>query len=354
VSEGAIPESVRAAWSALQDGFEVEPGTTGLLHHTLRLSTTAGERFVLQRVSDVFAPAIQDNIAAVTTHLAARDFPTFRLVLTREGATSLDLAEGGRWRLLTRLDGVSFHRVQSARQVRTAAELVSRFHAALDDFEAPLAPMGLPFRDTALYRRGLVTALEEHPEHRCHADVSALARRIDAAFGALGPAPATRERVIHADLKISNVLFAGEAAPERDLATALIDFDTLMRAPLWSEWGDAWRSWCNPREEDERVATFDLSFFAASVDGIAAGLAGEIAADEREALVDATERIALELATRYATDALEERYFAWDTGRFGDAAAHNLVRAEGQLSLYEAARATREQRRRILAERLPV
>ncbi len=354
MSEGAIPESVRAAWSALEGGFEVETGTTGLLHHTLRLSTTAGERFVLQRVSDVFAPEIQDNIAAVTTHLAARDFPTFRLVPTREGATSLEAGVGERWRLLTRLDGVSFHRVQSAEQVRSAAELVGRFHAALDDFDAPLAPMGLPFRETALYRRGLATALEERADHRRHEDVSALAPRIDAAFEALGPAPATRERVIHADLKISNVLFAGEAAPERDVATALIDFDTLMRAPLWSEWGDAWRSWCNRRGEDERVATFDLAYFAASVDGIAMGLAGEIDADERDALVDATERIALELATRYATDALEERYFAWDSERFDDAAAHNLVRAEGQLSLFEAARATRDERRRILTERLPV
>ena len=77
-----------------------------------------------------------------------------------------------------------------------------------------------------------------------------------------------------------------------------------------------------------------------------------VESDERESLVDATERMALELATRYATDVLEGRYFAWDEKRFADGAAHNLVRAEGQISLFEAARAVRRERERVLLDRL--
>ncbi|MEM9175192.1 MAG: aminoglycoside phosphotransferase family protein [Myxococcota bacterium] len=348
------PEAVRQAWSVLDAGFEVEPGASGLLHRTLRLNTQAGERFVLQRVSDVFAPEIHDNIAAVTRHLAARGFATFRLVETRFGGPCLDLGEGGRWRLLTRLDGVTFDRLEGVAQARSAGTLVGRFHAALDDFAAPLAPMGIPFRDTPLYRRQLVDALARHAEHDRHAAVAALRERIEAGLSHLGDAPVTRARVIHADLKVSNVLFAGAVGPARDEAVALIDFDTLMRAPLRDEWGDAWRSWCNRRGEDEREAVFDLEVFAASLAGFVEGFGRPIERAERDSLVDATERIALELATRYATDALEESYFAWDREQFARAADHNLIRAEGQLSLYDAARACRDERAEILAATFPV
>lgn len=354
-AEARVPTAeLRRAWAPLASGFEVEPGATGLLHQTVRLNASDGGRFVLQRVSAVFSPAIEDNIAAVTRHLAARGFPTFELVATVDGALGLDLGAAGRWRLLTRLDGVSFDRLQSVEQARSAGALVGRFHATLDDFEAPLAPMGLPFRDTPLYRQRLLEALERHAGHARHADVSDLRARIDAGFGALDTSPRTRERVIHADLKISNVLFADEALPGRDEAVALIDFDTLMRAPLHAEWGDAWRSWCNRRGEDEREALFDLDVFTASVEGFAQGFGQPLGRAERDSLVDATERLALELATRYATDALEEAYFGWDRERFGSAAEHNLIRAEGQLSLFEAARACRADRAAILETRLPV
>lgn len=354
MNEVRVPAEVGAAWVELAGGFSTERGPTGLLHQTVRVANAAGERFVLQRVSAVFAPEIHDNIAAVTAHLAARGLHTFRLVPTRTGAWSLDLGPAGRWRLLTRLDGVSFDRIASLEQARSAAALVGRFHAALADFDAPLAPMGLPFRDTPLYRSRLETALAAHRDHAQRAAVSDLRERIDRGFAVLGPPLATRERVIHADLKISNVLFAGRAEPDRDRAVALIDFDTLMRAPLYCEWGDAWRSWCNRRGEDEGEATFDLDVFAATVEGFAEGFARGVDRHERASLIDATERMALELATRYATDALEGDYFAWDAERFPDATAHNLVRAEGQLALFAAARATRDERRSILEGALPV
>lgn len=353
--DAGVPSvELRRAWAPLASGFEVEPGATGLLHQTVRLNAKDGGRFVLQRVSDVFSPAIQDNIAAVTRHLAARGFETFELVATRNGERSLDLGAAGRWRLLTRLDGVSFDRLESVAQAKSAGALVGRFHATLDDFDDPLAPMGIAFRDTPLYRQRLAEALEHHSGHDRHREVTDLSARIAEGFALLGAAPRTRSRVIHADLKISNVLFAGEEPPARDEAVALIDFDTLMRAPLHSEWGDAWRSWCNRRGEDESEAVFDLEIFRASIEGFARGFGQPIDRVERDSLVDATERLALELATRYATDVLEESYFAWDRERFERAADHHRIRAEGQLSLFEAARRCREERAVILESVLPI
>ena len=78
---------------------------------------------------------------------------------------------------------------------------------------------------------------------------------------------------------------------------------------------DAWRSWCAVVDDESGPtagAAFDLEIFRASVDGYREGLGRPVPEPERQTLVLATDRIALELALRFATDALEERYFAWD------------------------------------------
>ena len=46
--------------------------------------------------------------------------------------------------------------------------------------------------------------------------------------------------------------------------------------------------------------------------------------------------ITLELAARFALDALEERYFRWDRQRFAAAWEHNLLRACNQLQVWRA------------------
>jgi Ser/Thr protein kinase RdoA (MazF antagonist) len=299
-------------------------------------------------VSDVFAPEIHENIAAVTHHLRQRGLVTFELVPTKEGALCAEFGLHGRWRLLTHLDGISFEEVQSRAQARSAAELIGRFHAALDDFEAPLAPMGIPFRNTALYLARMDRALDEHAGHRLGEPVRGIAQQIHTGFERLGPPMAAPERVIHGDLKLANILFEGSEPPARDRALALIDFDTLMRAPLWSEWGDAWRSWCAVGGDENEERSFDLAIFESSVEGFVAGYPRRLSTVERDSLVLATERIALELAARFATDALEESYFAWDEARYSAAGEHHLVRARGQLGLFEAAWACRSERAAIL------
>ena len=49
--------------------------------------------------------------------------------------------------------------------------------------------------------------------------------------------------------------------------------------------------------------------------------------------------MALELAVRFAADALRESYFGWDAERFESCGHHNLVRARGQLDVARQARA---------------
>jgi Ser/Thr protein kinase RdoA (MazF antagonist) len=342
-----LPQALRDAFPALAGEIAIRALSGGLLHQTLHVRTTGGE-YVLQRVSDVFSPAIHQNIAAVTSHLAAKGMPSTELVANRAGDLSTPLGADGRWRLMRHLGGVSFESLASLEQARSAGHLVGRFHAAIEDFEGPLAPLGIPYRDTPHYLAALDQTLEAHAAHRLAADITPLGRLVIETFEAWGPAPRVRSRVIHGDLKLSNLLFESRTPPGRDVAFAIIDLDTLMRAPLWVELGDAWRSWCGVDREDLEEIDFDLQIFETSLAGFLEGLGAALSPGEAESLAMAPERIALELCARFVTDALEESYFAWDPARYTSHGDHNADRARRQWSLLRAMETSRSDRAAIV------
>jgi len=305
-------------------------------------------QYVLQRVNPVFASGIHANIHVVTEHLAQKGLCTPRLLPTGDGHLYVDIKECGRWRLLTRVAGVSFDRVCSSEQARAAGALIARFHSALADLDAPLEPIGLALHDTAHHLSALAEALRAHADHPLHSDVSNLAKDIFDANQSRELLSQLPERIAHGDLKFNNLLFRSEDAPGNNEAIALIDLDTLSRLPLYVELGDAWRSWCNRKGEDAVEAELDLGIFKASLDGYLGALEFAIEAAERRSLALGIERISLELAARFAADALEESYFGWDAQRFARAGEHNLLRARCQWSLYQQAVATREERFALL------
>ncbi len=341
-------ERVLAAYPRLDSTrIEAHAMGSGLLHESFAVTTPSGE-FVAQRVSPIFSAAIHDNIRAVGRHLVERGCKTVTLCETASGALYVDLPGGARWRLMERLPGATFETCSGAAQARSAGAQVAAFHAALADFQAPLAPMGIPYHETPRYLADLADAIARHADHPRRADVAALADRLFAAMSQLRPAADLPRRVVHGDLKFSNVMFAGESVRDRDRATALIDLDTLCRLPVYYDMGDAWRSWSNRRAEDVPEAELDLEIFTAAADGYLSHPELQLDVTERRSLDHAFELLTLEVCARFATDALNECYFAWDPDRFSTASEHNWARARGQWSLFEQARATRTERLRGL------
>jgi len=332
---GAFPEVGRARAAPLRGG---------LINLTYAVEGERGS-FILQRLSAIFDPAIHHNIVAVTERLRARGLQTPVLLRASDGRPWADLGEDGIWRVMTRVSGVSHDTVQGPAQAWAAGGLVARFHSALADLSYTFQAVRQGVHDTPNHLRNLERALKDHPGHRLHGEVAALARELFAAIDALPAIGAQRSWVVHGDLKISNLLFApGDPAQ----AVCLVDLDTVGRMPLWQELGDAWRSWCNPRGEDVSSASFDHAIFAASLAGYRDSLTVPLHAEERAALAAAPEWIALELTARFAADALNERYFGWDRGRFPAAGEHNLLRARGQLALARAAAKGRDERASLL------
>ena len=320
------------------------PLGSGLINRTLRIVTSADETLVLQQINSIFSPAIHDNVRAVTEHLAARGLMTPRIVPTTDGRPCADLGPDGIWRLMTFVPGATFDVAASTAQVEAAGHLVGRFHAALDDLRHEFVGLRTGVHDTERHLRTLREALAEHAGHRLAADVLPLGRAILDAAGTLLPLPALPPRICHGDLKFNNLLFVDTEPPGRDQALCLVDLDTVAPMSLAHELGDAWRSWCNPHGEEREDARFDLEVFAASLTGYREGLGRPFTADERQALLLGVEWISLELAARFAADALRECDFGWDPKRFPGRGEHNLRRARSQWNLHRAAHETRAER----------
>jgi Ser/Thr protein kinase RdoA (MazF antagonist) len=328
------------------EGAEVETIGGGLINESFLIRFGA-LRYVLQRVSPIFDPAMHANIVAVTDHLARHNIETPHLIPTSDGQPYAELEDIGCWRLQTHMDGITHHRLPGPQHAEAAAELVGQFHIALDDLEHTFVGTRIGVHDTAKHLANLRSAVADHKDHRLHARVAALAHQLLAAAAELLPLDDQPLRVCHGDLKISNIMFRKNSEVPR--ALCLIDLDTLGPMSLAHELGDAWRSWCNPfREDDRDAATFDMGIFEASWRGYRLGVGGQLDSTKRIALLSGPEWVSLELAARFAADALHESYFGWDQTRFSSAGDHNLVRAEGQWALHRATVGTREQRAAML------
>jgi Ser/Thr protein kinase RdoA (MazF antagonist) len=331
-----VDPHITAAWNLEPDSLR--PLGTGLINRTYLVRGRDGEWCVLQQVNPMFPAAVNEDIEAVTEHLAARGLPTPRLVRTAAGSLCVP-DPAGAWRVLTRVAGRVLDAVENARQAREAGRLLATFHRALEDFSHDFRHVRAPVHEPARHLAELARAIESHRQHRLHADAARLAEEILAAIATLPDLPATPVRIVHGDPKISNLVFATDS----DCAVCLIDLDTVGRMALPFELGDAFRSWCNIASEDDPRGRFSAELFAAAVAGYGAVASGWLRPDEVDATVDATATIQLELAARFCADVVNESYFGWNSQRFATRGDHNLARARGQLAVHRSLMAQRPQ-----------
>ena len=336
----AVPETAKNAllgWArfGVERGAEhLERAESGLINQTWTIRDLEGRPTgVLQRLNTaIFTPRVHEDIAAVTAHLAAKGLATPRLVPTDAGKLWWWENEDGVWRRFDWIGDRTIEKVIRPEDAAAAGRLVGRFHKATEDFDWEFRSARGGFHDTPLRMKQLRTVLEKYPNHRLFTAVKPLAKSIFDHFTWLREPAELPRRVVHGDLKISNIRF------QNDEALALIDLDTLAWGTLDAELGDAFRSWCNSSSEDDENPTFSIDIFAAGLRGYAE--TSNPTDPEWEALVDGVERITLELSARFAADALEEKYFGFHA-KYGGCGEHNLLRATGQFRLAQSLRAQR-------------
>jgi Ser/Thr protein kinase RdoA (MazF antagonist) len=335
----AIPTEVLAAYGFAPE-VEVELVARGLINRTFYVD----HHMVLQKLHPIFGPEVNLDIEAITTRLAEAGLATPRLVRTHDGRAWVE-HEGETWRALSRVTGSTVDRMPTPASARSAGALVGRFHRALAGVRHDFRFVRAGVHDTARHLAILAERLATDRGHRSYDAVEPIARTILERGSSIQTHAGLPRRIIHGDLKVSNVVF-----DESGAALALIDLDTLQNETLAVELGDALRSWCNPHAEDAATSGVDVAIFEAAVHGYATVARDALTAVEARSIVSGFERIALELASRFCADALAESYFRWDRERFSSATEHNLSRARSQLALVESIAGSRVELERIAAE----
>lgn len=339
----SIPLPVRNAYGLSADDAELEiqhvPSNINATYIVRSPRSEVGA-LVLQRLHTVFGAQVHLDIEAVTTHLTSKGVETPCLVRNQSGelwTTDPSTPERRVWRALTFVDGVTLHQTRDAATLESAAALLGTFQRNLDDL-AHVFVHERPLHDTPRHLSNLEAALQSE-RGVSDRDARELGLTIlQQADGIRVDFRSLPQRIIHGDPKLSNVLFYREPA---GLARCMIDLDTVGRGYVAYELGDALRSWCNPGGEDAAAPTLQPESFAAVVRGYARTCPDAVAPAELFSALDGFETVSLELASRFAADAINDSYFGWDVTRFASRREHNLVRARSQLALSRLVRAQR-------------
>lgn len=279
--------------------------TDGSINETFEITTADEEKFIVQRMAPIFPPSVMDNLSLVEPYVVKAGVAIPHGVKTVVG-DSYVVNGGGTWyRALTYIPGKTIHDSISVAGAKSAGQLVGRFHSALADCQAELAEAIPHFHDTAFYLRKMQRIADNCVDEAKRSSLGPIVREIAERAQDLALDVTTfPQRIIHADLKVSNVRFG-----ERDEAVGLIDMDTMMRGSIVTEMGDALRSWCGTAGEDDANQVFDVDICKAALEGYASTANG-ITEREVKAIPDGIRLLALELAARFVTDAYEETYFA--------------------------------------------
>lgn len=332
-----MADSARRALAAWRLGSaRLAPLGAGHINDTWLVQTADGARFVLQRLSAAVFPdpeQVAAKVARVTRHLQRHGAVRVPELLPAGDRHWHRDDAGGVWRLWEFVGGArSLQRLESPAQGRAAGAAFGRLQRALAELPGPV-PDPIPgFMQLGHYLTELEAAARAASiDAGVAVALEAVERRRDLA--ALFTA---RDRLIHGDGKIDNLLFA----PASDEVLYVLDLDTVMYGHWAWDFGDLSRSAAadGGRVNVARFASLARGFVESGA--LASGPSG---AERREALLLAPRHVALMLAVRFLTDHLRgDRYFK--VGARGE----NLGRALGQLELL----VDMEREERALAESL--
>ena len=323
----------------------IEPLGKGLINDTFRLAA-GGRGYVLQRINPRVFPnpgQIMTNLLRLSEHARGAGSSGLRIpgvVRARDGRPYSRGTDGALWRMMELVeDGVSLPGLGSAEEAAEVGGTLGRFHKLAAGLPEGALDVTLPgFHHTPGYLERHLAAREcwvqgSESEGADARAVRACFEQIDRREGlasVLHTALAEgriRERVIHGDPKLDNVLFHRGSGQ----ALALIDLDTVQPGLIQHDLGDCLRSCCNRSGESpatEARAEFDLGLGAAILAAYGDETRGMLGAGDIAVFYDAIRLMPFELALRFLTDHLEGDPYFRVSHR-----GQNLYKARVQLAL---------------------
>ena len=344
-AESEIFRAVAARFALAGAVVEVRPYGSGLINTTLLVVTDAPARAILQRINrQVFSEPekIQINLRRLQDHLNTASYDSDaglrlpEIIPTHDGADYLIDTNGGFWRATRFIDSTrSCDGIEHDGQAREVGRALGRFHAMLSGLDPALLHDTLPgFHVTPRYLDRFDVALAgldaygDEPGLRAALDFVAQRRPFASVLEEARQIGALRERVIHGDPKLNNVLFDERSG----CAVALIDLDTVKPGLIHYDLGDCLRSVCNRAGEGGmETVEFDVPLAHGLLEGYLAEAECIVTDADVAYLFDAIRLLPFELGLRFLTDHLSgDVYF--QVSESGE----NLRRARGQFRLVES------------------
>ncbi len=304
----------------------------GLIHQTFEI-WTQNRPYILQEINTrVFPNYLQglENIILVKKWLKKTNYsyefpsPLLNQYLNFEGKI---------WRLMLFVkNSISYNRVSSLNQVKSAANCLGEFYHHLSDFNAGNLSITLPhFHHGKSITKKFEEALLNCDNKRLFS-IKTLISEIEKELPILKKwdeiCNTLPKRVIHYDTKINNFLFDKNT----DKVLALIDLDTLMPGCVLSDIGDMIRTYSNPVGEEskeiEKVVS-NLEIINAIIQEFTKKVVLE--KEERENLFFGGMAITFMQCVRFLTD-----YLNGDSYYKTSFKNQNIVRSKNQWALYKS------------------
>ncbi|MDH5379479.1 MAG: aminoglycoside phosphotransferase family protein [Cyclobacteriaceae bacterium] len=315
----------------------IEAISSGHINSTYKISLE-GKEYILQNINThVFDPIqLSKNIEVVTQHLKNKDYQ-YRILtpFVPENRTPHFEYQGEYWRIFEFIDHTeTFEKAKNAKQAYKAALAFSDFIKSLNDLDHSAVKPALPgFMDFRGRFTNMQKAIEQNPvlrKQEMSEEIDYLVREYknwSSFFDFIEDCP---WHVIHADAKISNLLFNKNTGdPE-----CIIDLDTLMPGPVVYDFSEMVRSYTNLENEDSvniSPAIMSWEILEELIRGFSEGIGSILTEKEWLSLEKGAAFVTYIQAVRFLTDYVNgDIYYKVKYPR------HNYDRTINQIALYKA------------------
>jgi hypothetical protein len=320
----------------------ISPITDGLINSTYSVEVVEGakrKKYILQKINILVfknPKAIQSNIVLVSSFLKSNNYPhpVLELCVTAEGNNEINF-EGDSWRMMAQIENsYTVNVVENPKQAFQVGAFFGTFYRYFENIDTQQIQVVLPdFLDTQSRIDAFQLALQSANSDRlikAQEQIEWMVKHKDLPqkWIQLQHQKELPIRLIHADPKISNVLF--DASTHRP--KAIIDWDTLMLGTILYDYGDMIRSYTNTKLEDDPnpEGVFNVAIYKALTEGFLSETRSLLTDIEKEFMSYAPQVIVYIQALRFLTDFLNG-----DTYYHCNYPEQNLNRTKNQINLLQ-------------------
>ncbi|TZF99329.1 aminoglycoside phosphotransferase family protein (plasmid) [Chryseobacterium panacisoli] len=325
------------------DNYDLTPITDGLINTTYLLENKdQRKKFILQKINNhVFRQpeVIVNNHLMINEILKSNDYQ-FQIIEPIPSLTNKLLVEDSNndpWRMLSFVENsMTFLTAPSLQVAFEAAKTFSYFLTTINTEKLPAIEDSLPNflnfeKRVADYKNALKEAAPQLKENaKAEIEITNQLLSLPEHWIEMEKNNQIPKRIIHADVKISNILFDQNHHP-----LAVIDLDTMMISTILYDFGTMIQSYTNTTHEDDGNArnNFNPEMYKVVKEGFLFYLKEKLTYEESENL-DYAAQVAIYIQElRFLTDYLNGSVYY--STKYPE---HNLDRTKNQLELLKGLR----------------